>query len=84
MTDDEAADLERPHRFAYLDPPYFGLCNRYDHNHPAGDRPFDGRCWDDLETHVRLIAWALSLSSTAAIDGWLGRPITTPGSLFTD
>lgn len=55
-------------KFAYADPPYLGLCSRYGHFH--GD---DGRCWDDLETHRRLIGrlcrgfpdgWALSLSST--------------------
>lgn len=62
MTD----DLERPHRFAYLDPPYLGLCSRYDHNHPAGPRPFDARCWDELATHQALISWA----SDEFPDGW--------------
>ena len=49
-------------RFAYADPPYLGMCARYEHNHP------DGRCWDDVDTHRALIAslgeydgWALSL-----------------------
>lgn len=55
-------------RFAYADPPYLGQCKRYDHYHP------DGRCWDDLETHYRLIerlklefmqGWALSCSSSS-------------------
>lgn len=55
-------------RFAYADPPYLGCCGRYDHYHP------DGRCWDDPETHGRLIerlqcdypdGWALSASSTS-------------------
>ncbi len=59
-------------RFAYADPPYFGMCKRYGHAHPEGGRPFDGRCWDDAETHRLLIdwlsvefpdGWALSLSS---------------------
>lgn len=60
-------------RFAYADPPYLGCCKLYDHDHPEGDRPFDGRCWDDPETHRLLIAhlcdeypdgWALSGNST--------------------
>lgn len=49
-------------KFAYADPPYLGMCARYEHNHP------DGRCWDDVETHRLLIerlgdydGWALSL-----------------------
>ncbi len=50
-------------RFAYADPPYLGMCGRYDHDHP------DGRCWDEPETHRLLIerlsseydGWALSL-----------------------
>lgn len=53
-------------RFAYADPPYLGMCKRYDHVHP------DGRCWDDIETHRLLIerlaeydGWALSLSSVS-------------------
>lgn len=54
-------------RFAYADCPYLGCCKLYDHFH--GD---DGRCWDDIDTHRRLIArletefpdgWALSASS---------------------
>ena len=54
-------------RFSYADPPYLGCCRLYDHFH--GD---DGLCWDDLETHRRLIArlvrefpdgWALSATS---------------------
>ena len=57
-------------RFAYADPPYLGCCKLYDHEH--GD---DGRCWDDLDTHERLISrlvqdfpdgWALSLTSVSA------------------
>jgi hypothetical protein len=53
-------------RFAYADPPYLGVCYRYDHHHP------DGLCWDDLATHAALVArlardypdgWALSLSA---------------------
>ena len=55
-------------KFAYADPPYLGCCKLYDHYHP------DGRCWDDIETHGRLIerlcdeypdGWALSLTSTS-------------------
>jgi hypothetical protein len=52
-------------RIAYADPPYFGLCKVYDHDH--GD---DGRCWDHIGTHALLVerlsdeypdGWALSL-----------------------
>lgn len=55
-------------KFAYADPPYFGCCGLYNHYHP------DGRCWDDLTTHVALLArleaeypdgWMMSLSSPA-------------------
>lgn len=53
-------------RVAYADPPYLGMCKAYDHFH--GD---DDRCWDDPETHRRLVerlsdeydSWALHLSS---------------------
>jgi len=41
-------------RYGILDSPYLGCCSLYDHHHPEGDRPFDGRCWDDPETHRRL------------------------------
>lgn len=56
-------------RFAYADPPYLGMCKVYDHDH--GD---DGRCWDDPDTHERLIerlseeypdGWAMSLHTPA-------------------
>lgn len=53
-------------RFAYADPPYLGMCKRYDHVHG------DGGCWDEPETHRALIdslaeydGWALSLSSSS-------------------
>lgn len=53
-------------RVAYADPPYLGCCHFYGHDH--GD---DGLCWNDVETHRRLIdrlgeydAWAMSLTST--------------------
>lgn len=50
----------------YADPPYFGVCARYQHEHTA---PWG--CWDDLATYARLLehlnatsdAWALSLAS---------------------
>lgn len=53
--------------FKYADPPYYGMCAVYEHHHP------DGRCWDDLGTHARLIehlvttadGWAMSLQSPA-------------------
>lgn len=59
--------FQGPARFAYADPPYLGMCGRYEHFHP------DGRCWDDLETHRLLIErltteydyWALSLHSVS-------------------
>lgn len=54
-------------KFAYADPPYLGMCGKfYGHHHP------DGRCWNDLATHARLLerlaadypdGWALSCSS---------------------
>lgn len=58
-------------RFAYADPPYLGQCQKYAHYHP------DGNCWNDLDTHARLIAeleqafpdgWALSASSPSLFD----------------
>ena len=48
-------------RLAYLDPPYLGCCARYGHHH--GDH--GGGCWDEVATHVELIAWACS-----RFDGW--------------
>jgi hypothetical protein len=69
---DVADVMHRAMQFAYADPPYLGQCKLYGHNHPEGDRPFDGRCWDDPETHRLLIerltaefpdGWALSASS---------------------
>lgn len=53
-------------RFAYADPPYLRCCRLYDHHHP------DGRCWDDISTHMALIerlgsefpdGWAMSCTS---------------------
>ena len=56
-------------KFAYADPPYLGCCGKfYKHFHP------DGRCWDDIDTHSRLIerltveypdGWALSITSVS-------------------
>jgi len=53
-------------RFAYADPPYLNCCRLYGHHHPEGARPFDGRCWDDVETHRLLIEWL----SVEFPDGW--------------
>lgn len=54
-------------RFAYADPPYLGCCgSHYDHNHPEGDRPFDGLCWDEPVTHEILVGWL----SEEYPDGW--------------
>lgn len=64
MTDPIAATL----KIAYADPPYLGCCSLYGHYHP------DGLCWDEPETHRRLVkrlrdefpdGWALSLSSVS-------------------
>lgn len=58
-------------KFAYADPPYLGCCGLYKHHHP------DGRCWDDLATHRRLVSrlcddypdgWALSLHTPSLRD----------------
>lgn len=64
--------------FAYADPPYLGMCGRYNHDHGAGASrggPLDhlrGRCWDSLSTHHALIehladydGWALSLHTVS-------------------
>lgn len=53
-------------RFAYADPPYLGCCKRYEHAHPDGERTFDGRCWDDPQTHALLIFWLAAHFP----DGW--------------
>jgi hypothetical protein len=54
-------------KFAYLDPPYLGCCDQYDHFHGETDG-----CWDNPETHIDLIervqsdypdGWALSCSA---------------------
>ena len=52
--------------FAYADPPYLGCCRLYGHHHPEGGRPFDGRCWDEPETHRLLIEWLAKEFG----DGW--------------
>jgi hypothetical protein len=58
-------------RMAYADPPYLGCCSLYSHFHA------DGGCWDDVDTHRRLIArlcdefpdgWAMSASSPSLRD----------------
>ena len=48
-------------KIAYADPPYLGCCALYEHEHGL-----DGRCWNDVETHERLIHW-LCLDFP---DGW--------------
>lgn len=54
-------------RMGYADPPYFGCCALYGHEHGT-----DGWCWDAISTHGRLIdrlvdefpdGWALSCST---------------------
>lgn len=52
-------------KFAFADPPYLGCCQLYGHEHgEGGGRPFDGRCWNDPETHALLLGWL------AEFDGW--------------
>lgn len=52
---------------AYADPPYLGCCELYGHEHNEdGGRPFDGGCWNDVETHRLLIEWLGSQYP----DGW--------------
>lgn len=51
-----AAKATEPGRFAYSDSPYLGFCGLYGHDHGDGSRPWDGGCWNDLETHRVLIA----------------------------
>lgn len=54
-------------RMAYVDPPYLGCCALYGHEHnDRGARHFDGGCWDDPETHARLIKWLTVIYP----DGW--------------
>lgn len=60
-------------KFAYADPPYLGCCSLYKHFHnDGGDAPWDGRCWNDVDTHKLLVehlmdeysdGWALSMTS---------------------
>lgn len=51
----------------YLDPPYWRRCRLYGHFHnPAGGRPFDGGCWDQIATHQLLVEWACDEFP----DGW--------------
>lgn len=67
-------------KFAYADPPYYGMCGKYyEHFHP------DGRCWDDIETHHLLVerlvrdypdGWALSCAEPDLF--WL-PPLCPPG-----
>lgn len=53
-------------RFAYADPPYLGCCALYGHAHPEGERPFDGQCWNETETHRTLVRWL----NDEYPDGW--------------
>lgn len=46
-------------RIAYADPPYLGCCGLYDHEHHGGG------CWDDLDTHWKLI------EQLSSYDGWV-------------
>lgn len=54
-------------RLAYADPPYLNCCALYGHEHnETGTRPFDGRCWNEPETHRLLIEWL----NDEYPDGW--------------
>jgi hypothetical protein len=53
-------------QLAYADPPYYGSCQRYGHEHGTGG------CWNDLETHTALLdrlggydGWALSCTTNS-------------------
>lgn len=58
-------------RFAYADPPYLGCCKLYDHYHGDGSKPWDDKCWDEVDTHRILIqhiderydGWAYCMTS---------------------
>lgn len=46
---------------AFADPPYLGCCGLYGHEHnDGGGLPYDGRCWDDWETHELLLDFLAS------------------------
>lgn len=64
-------------RLAYADPPYLGWCSKYGHEHnDDGDQPWDGKCWNDPDTHRLLLehlaasydGWAYSMSSPSLHD----------------
>jgi len=45
-------------KLVYADPPYLGQCASYDHFHGEGlEMPWDGLCWDDLNTQLILLDW---------------------------
>lgn len=63
-------------RLAFADPPYLGCCGLYGHNHgevvtadqdglSGGCKAAVGRCWDDPDTHHRLLQYL-----AAEFDGW--------------
>lgn len=64
-------------KLGYADSPYFGCCGKfYDHYHGDGTYPFDGLCWDDIDTHRVLIdhltdefpdGWALSCTTSSLL-----------------
>lgn len=68
-------------KLGYADPPYLGCCSYYGHTHygfthGVGERPFDGGCWDNVETHGALIrhmraaypdGWAMSLTAPSLV-----------------
>lgn len=45
-------------RLVYADPPYLGQCASYDHFHnEGGEMPWDGKCWNYIETHEELFMY---------------------------
>lgn len=59
MTDSEDYALNAsPLSVGFGDSVYFGCCALYGHFHnDGGTRPFDGRCWNDIETHRLYVEW---------------------------
>src|SRR5665213_553729 len=52
-------------KLVYADPPYLGQCATYDHFHnDGGPMPWDGLCWNEKETHIKLLCWLIRQ------DGW--------------
>ena len=58
-------------KLVYADPPYLGQCKSYDHFHnDGGEMPWDGMCWDRLETHYELLEWLRVGMMNGSHVGW--------------